>query len=97
MVSKWTASGLIGFLLARRWPFTIPCITKSFDSQRKLHAASLELRKSTAQSNDPFSFFAPLPARRLGCWEVPCRLKKLDLLARYTALYANEVHYPASP
>lgn len=44
---------------------------------------------------DPFSFIASASLRSdSGCWEVPCRLKKLDLVARYAALYANEITIP---
>jgi hypothetical protein len=44
---------------------------------------------------DPFSFLASASLRSdAACEEILCRLAKLDTLARYTALYANEVIVP---
>ena len=63
------------------------------DLQRKQFAD----HASSAVTLDPFSFVASAALRGdLGCGAVPCRLKKLDLLARYAALYANEVTVPLS-
>jgi hypothetical protein len=44
---------------------------------------------------DPFSFLASASLRSdAACEEISCRVTKLDTLARYTALYANEVTVP---
>jgi hypothetical protein len=56
-------------------------------------------RRATATGGksdiDPFTFFAGASLRGdLSCWELPCRIQKLDFLSRYAALYANEVTVP---
>src|SRR5438046_2105344 len=47
------------------------------------------------QGIDPFSFFASRSMRGM-CGSFPCRIEKLDFLARYSALYANKVLVPLS-
>ncbi len=45
--------------------------------------------------SDPFTFFAGASLRGdLSCWEPWCRIRKLEFLGRYTALYANSVTVP---
>lgn len=61
------------------------------DFQRKQLTSQLR----SAPAMDPFAFIASASLRSdSGCWEVPCRLKKLDFLGRYAALYANEITIP---
>jgi len=44
---------------------------------------------------DPFSFMASASMRAdSGCLELGCRMRKLDFLARFAALYANHVTLP---
>ncbi|MBZ5520924.1 MAG: hypothetical protein LAP21_01565 [Acidobacteriia bacterium] len=50
-----------------------------------------------SESIDPFTFTASASLRADStCEEYSCRLKKLDFLGRYTALYANKVMLPLS-
>jgi hypothetical protein len=44
---------------------------------------------------DPFRFMASASMRGdSGCWEPQCRLRKLDVLGSFSALYANKVTLP---
>jgi hypothetical protein len=75
-----------------------------FDRKRafKLHRDVWELVFSQQQESvdddsppDPFSFMASASMRGLSTCSSPlCRLQKLDLLARYMAVYANRVIFP---
>jgi hypothetical protein len=49
-------------------------------------------KESSSQSEDAFSFQASASIRGAsGCGELMCQLRKIDFLARYSALYANEL------
>jgi len=62
-----------------------------FDSQEQ-RAAS---RADTPLALDPFTFFAGASMRGdSGCEDPLCRMRKIDFLGRYAALYANEVTVP---
>ena len=44
---------------------------------------------------DAFSYTASASMRGdLGCWEIPCRLEKIDFLNNFAALYSNQVAVP---
>lgn len=44
---------------------------------------------------DPFTYVASASLRgSSSCWEVPCRIAKIDFLNRFAALYANQVAVP---
>jgi hypothetical protein len=67
------------------------------DFQEKQLSEQLQLQEQGVTPIDPFSFIASASLRSdAQCEEIPCRLKKLDALARYAALYANEVTVPLS-
>lgn len=60
-----------------------------------VHEAQSALPEPDESSIDPFTFTASASMRAEStCWEWPCRLQKLDFLARYSALYANKVIVP---
>lgn len=66
-----------------------------YDAVLDFQREQLKSQLNSATAMDPFSFIASASLRSdSGCWEVPCRLKKLDFLARYAALYANEITIP---
>src|SRR5258708_15987390 len=51
----------------------------------------------TSQLGDTFSFHAGASIRTAsGCGSPGCRIKKLDFLSRYAALYATALTYPFS-
>jgi hypothetical protein len=54
-----------------------------------------DLNVSNSPDLDPFSFMASASMRAdSGCLEPVCRMRKLDFLARFAALYANHVTLP---
>src|ERR1700737_3461398 len=57
-----------------------------FDEQNK--------RIPTALDVDPFTFYVGASLRGDTCWMPDCRIRKLDFLGRYAALYANEMTVP---
>jgi hypothetical protein len=61
-----------------------------------LYEAQCSPRKdSLSASGDAFSFQASASIRGAsGCGELVCQLSKIDFLARYSALYANELIFP---
>lgn len=55
----------------------------------------IDLGAGSSSDLDPFSFMASASIRAdSGCLEPPCRMRKLDFLARFAALYANHVTLP---
>lgn len=63
--------------------------TEIYETQLKEH------RPAPAQSPDPFTFFAGPSLRGDSmCEQMHCRAQKLEVLARYAALYANSVTMP---
>ncbi len=57
-----------------------------FDEQNK--------RIPAAGDVDPFTFYVGASLRGDTCWVPDCRIRKLDFLSRYAALYANEMTVP---
>ena len=55
----------------------------------------IDLEADSSPDLDPFSFMASASMRAdSGCLEPICRIRKLDFLARFTAMYANHVTLP---
>src|SRR5258705_5056957 len=71
---------------------------KVFKLHRELYESMFSRQKANLREDtaiDPFSFLASASIRGQSTCSSPlCRLTKFDLLARYTALYANRVLFP---
>jgi hypothetical protein len=65
---------------------------------RELFETVLTVQKKESPTNpdeiDPFSFLASRSLRGDTCGEYACRIRKLDFLGCYAALYANRVILP---
>lgn len=70
---------------------------KVYSTVFNIQAAQADSDEDPPSDTDPFSFMAGASIRAdSGCSELVCRMRKLDFLARFSALYANHVTLPLS-